>query len=91
MAESVFSWNEEKNKLLKKERNITFEEIIIAIQNDSLIDIVPNPSKNHEGQMCFVVDINDYPYFVPFVESEQGVFLKTAYRSRKYKKNLLNK
>jgi uncharacterized DUF497 family protein len=31
-----FDWNEEKNKLLKEKRNISFEEIVFAIANEQL-------------------------------------------------------
>ena len=91
MNNHVFSWSEEKNKILKENRGISFEEIIVAIQKGDLLEIIINPSQNHENQDCFVVSINDYAYIVPYVEDENGVFLKTIYPSRKYKKLLLKK
>jgi hypothetical protein len=91
MNTPIFSWSEEKNKILKENRGISFEEIIVAIQNDGLLEIIPNPSKNHKDQECFIVGINGYAYIVPYVEDESGIFLKTIYQSRKYKKLLLNK
>lgn len=81
-----FDWNEEKNKKLKKERNISFEEVIIAISEGGLIDIIDNPSSFHKDQSVFVVKINDYIYYVPFVETEDKIFLKTIIPSRKLKK-----
>ncbi|MFT7087807.1 MAG: uncharacterized DUF497 family protein [Rickettsiales bacterium] len=91
MGSSIFNWNEEKNRILKENRNICFEEIIIAIQKGDLLEIIPNPSKNYTKQKCFVVGVNDYAYIVPYVEDENGIFLKTIYPSRKYKKLFLNK
>ena len=35
-----FRWNEEKNKKLKLEINISFEEVVDAIKNDNLLDVV---------------------------------------------------
>lgn len=91
MSDPIFRWNEEKNRTLKEERNISFEEIIISIQKGGLLEIIPSPSKDHEGQDCFVVEIEDYAYLVPYVEDEKGIFLKTIYPSRKYTKLFLNK
>ena len=89
MKNPIFTWDEEKNKILKESRNVSFEEVISAIQKGDLLEIIPNPSKNHEGQDCFVVAIRNYTYLVPYVEDKQGIFLKTIYPSRKYKKLLL--
>ena len=89
MSNAIFSWNEEKNTLLKAERNISFEDILMALQNGNLLEIIPNPSANHPEQKCLIVNINDYAYLVPYVESCEGIFLKTIYRSRKYSKLLI--
>ena len=91
MNNPIFSWSEEKNKILKKSRDISFEEVIIAIQNGDLLEIIPNSSKNHKDQNCFIVSVNDYPYKVPYVEDKNGIFLKTIHRDRKHKKLLLKK
>lgn len=41
-----FKRDEDKNKKLKKERNIEFEDIIAALQSTkNIIDIVPNPNE----------------------------------------------
>ncbi|MBP7709660.1 MAG: BrnT family toxin [Rickettsiales bacterium] len=91
MKNPIFSWSEEKNKILKESRNISFEKIITAIQEGDLLEIIANPSKNHEEQDCLVVGIKDYAYIVPYVENEEGIFLKTIYPSRKYTRFLLKK
>ena len=79
-----FSWNNEKNKKLKEERNISFEEVLFYIENGQLMDIIehPNPS-NYSGQKVFIVNINDYAYLVPFIETDEEIFLKTIIPSRK--------
>jgi uncharacterized DUF497 family protein len=84
----TFEWNEEKNKLLKEsERNISFEDVVIALQNEKLLDVIPSPT--HENQECFVINIRDYVYIVPFVMDEEVIFLKTIYPSRKHTKYYL--
>ena len=37
--------------------------------------------------VVFVVEIDDYLVLVPFVEDEEKIFLKTAFRSRKIMRN----
>ena len=79
-----YAWDNEKNRRLKTERNVSFEEVVFHIERGQLLDIVehPNPDK-YEGQRIFIVNINDYAYLVPFVETEQEVVLKTIIPSRK--------
>lgn len=81
-----FEWDEDKNRLLQTERGLSFEAIVVAIEQGKLIDIVPNPSNNHAHQNVLVVEIEDYLILVPFVEDEEKIFLKTAFRSRKVMK-----
>lgn len=88
MTHPVFNWNQEKNAILKAERNISFEEIVLALQKGDLIEIIPNPSQNHPEQKCLVVNINNYVYLVPYVENNEDIFLKTIYPSRKHNKLL---
>ncbi len=79
-----FSWNEDKNRRLKVERNISFEEVVFYIEQGQLLDIVEHPNlERYGGQRIFVVEVNDYAYLVPFVESEREIFLKTIIPSRK--------
>ncbi len=88
MDKIVFEWNEEKNILLHKERNISFEDVVFALKNDKLLEIILSPT--HEGQKCFVVNINDYAYVIPYVKvHDEKLFLKTIYASRKYTKIFL--
>ena len=42
----------------------------------------PNQDKD-PGQMISVVEVDDYVYLVPFVETESEIFLKTIIPSRK--------
>lgn len=80
-------WNEEKNKQLQIERNLSFEMVVVAIEQGKIMDIIPNPSKHHPHQNVFVVGIDDYLVLVPFIEDKEKIFLKTAFRSRKLMKD----
>ena len=78
-----FDWDIDKNKKLILERNISFEEIVIFIEQDKLIDIVENPNPKYKHQNMFVIDINGYVYVVPFIENDESYFLITIFPSRK--------
>lgn len=79
-----FDWDEEKNKILKKERGISFEIIISQIELGKLLAITNHPNiSRYGGQKIFVVEYENYAYLVPFVEDEEKVFLKTIIPSRK--------
>ncbi|MGA3292274.1 MAG: toxin [Candidatus Microgenomates bacterium] len=87
-----YDWNKEKNRLLKAERDISFEEVYIAIESGGLLDIVKHPNqKKYPNQKMFVLNINNYVYLVPFVEDEEKVFLKTIIPSRKATKKYIVK
>jgi hypothetical protein len=86
----VFDWSNEKNEKLKKERNIQFEEIVVAIQNGGLVRRLQhtNPEKYSDQELLLVI-LNDYVYVVPAVPTGNGYFLKTIYKSRKYTRMIL--
>jgi hypothetical protein len=86
----IFSWNTEKNDVLKAERQICFEDIVLCIELGFLLDILEHPNQEkYKGQKIFVVQVDDYAYLVPFVENEVEVFLKTIIPSRKATKKYL--
>ena len=87
--EKRIEWSDEKNMQLQTERNLSFEAVVVALEQGKLIDIVPNPSSHHPHQKVLVIEIDDYLVLVPFIEDEEKIFLKTAFRSRKVTKNRL--
>jgi len=86
MNDLEFNWSDKKNILLKNERNICFEDVVTAIKNDKLLDIIKNQSENHPNQYCLIIDISSSAYIVPFVREGNIFFLKTMYKSRKQTK-----
>jgi len=87
-----FDWDRNKNELLKQERDVCFEEVLMAIEEGNILDIVGNPNvAKHPRQQIFIVRINNYAYLVPFAEDRQKVFLKTIIPSRKATKKYLIK
>ena len=86
----VFDWDEEKNKQLKSERNISFERIIVAIEEDNILDILEHTDKEkYKNQYLIIVEIDSYAYVVPSVVTDEYWFLKTIFPSRKYTKKYL--
>lgn len=83
----TYEYSAEKNQQLIKERNISFEEIVAALNNGQLLDIVEHHNHNrYPNQKIYVVHINDYIFLVPFVEKDsQTIFLKMIFPSRKAK------
>ena len=81
----VFDWNEEKNQQLKKERNISFERVVLEIEDDHVLDILEHPNKErYKNQYLIIVEIDEYAYVIPALCDKDSWFLKTIYMSRKY-------
>lgn len=86
----TYNWNAEKNLLLKKERNFSFEQIVSHIESGDLLDIVAHQNnEKFSHQKILIVKIEDYVIAVPFVENNNERFLKTIIPSRKLTKQYL--
>ena len=86
----IFSWDADKNAWLTTHRGVSFEEVLFHIERGGLLDRLAHPNKlKYPGQYLFVVNINDYAFLVPFVETEREVFLKTIIPSRKATRDYL--
>jgi len=85
-----FRWNHKKNEALKIERSVSFEEIVLALEADGLLDQLrhPNPEK-YPNQSVLVVALDAYVYLVPYVEESDYFFLKTVIPSRKATRDYL--
>jgi hypothetical protein len=82
-----FEWNLEKNEALKIEREISFETIVYLISNGGLVDILDHFNKDkYPNQEIFVIKHLENYFYVPYVENETNIFLKTIIPSRKLKK-----
>jgi uncharacterized DUF497 family protein len=86
----LFDWSVEKNEWLRKVRGITFEEIVYHVQAGNLLDVIEHDKPGrYSGQRILVVNVEGYVCLVPFVESEDAIFLKTVIPSRKMTKRYL--
>ncbi|MEB0137075.1 hypothetical protein QN362_17200 [Actimicrobium sp. CCC2.4] len=85
-----FRWSSEKNAALQMDRGISFENVVIAIESEGLLDMLIHPNQTkYPGQKIFVVAWDSYVYLVPFVEEDAFIFLKTIIPSRKATRDYL--
>lgn len=85
-----YRWGKEKNEKLKSERGISFEEIVLAIEEGGLRDVLIHPNqRRYAGQLILVVAYREYAYLVPSVEEDEYYFLKTIIPSRKATRDYL--
>ena len=85
-----FRWDPDKNERLKAGRAISFEEIVLAIEEGGLKDILVHPNQGrYPGQVVLVVAYRGYVFLVPSVEEEEHYFLKTVIPSRKATRDYL--
>jgi len=80
----VFRWNNEKNEWLKKHRGVCFEQVIILLEQEDVLEVVEHTNQEkYPGQRIAIVRINDYAYLVPYVQDGDEIVLKTIIPSRK--------
>lgn len=77
-------WSEKKNQRLIKMRGIGFRDLldlgeIIYVDHNS---VRPN-------QWLMLIWYDRYIWAIPFIHNENGLFLKTLYKSRKHTKKFL--
>ena len=85
------NWNSDKNMQLKSERGVSFEEVLVAVSQEGILDIVEHPNKEkYLNQRILIVRIRGYAFLVPFVETSKEMFLKTIIPSRSATKRYLS-
>jgi uncharacterized DUF497 family protein len=79
-----FRWDNEKNEWLKKNRGVCFEEVVILLEREDVLEVVDHPNQNkYPRQKIATLKIGDYAYLVPYVQENDEIFLKTIIPSRK--------
>ena len=90
MRDKYIEWDSDKNASLLQERDICFEDVLLAIERGQLLADIQHPNQiNYPHQRILVVEIEGYACVVPYVEDDEKLFLKTVYRSRIYQKKYL--
>ena len=76
-------WDEDKNRKLKKERGISFEEVADLIIRKQYVKIVKH--RKRPRQWIFLIPIRGYIHAIPFVlDNENNIVLKTIFPSRQF-------
>ena len=73
-------WDPGKSEKLKRERGVSFEEIILA----KFIADVEHPRRFYQRVALF--ELSGYIWAVPYVEKDDEIFWKTLFPSRRYTK-----
>jgi uncharacterized DUF497 family protein len=85
-----YAWDPAKNEWLKRERGVSFEDVVFHIEAGDEVDLFEHPNlQRYPGQQISVVLIEGYAYLVAFVESATEIFLKTIIPSRKASRQYL--
>ena len=85
-------WGDEKNEKLKSKRGVSFEDVITAMEEGKVLATINHPNQSkYPNQKVFIINLNEYCYTVPFVETREKIFLKTIIPDRKATKKYLKK
>jgi uncharacterized DUF497 family protein len=80
----VFRWDNDKNETLKENRGVSFEQVVMLMERGDVLDTIEHPNQErYPGQKIALINIDDYVYLVPYVETGEELFLKTIIPSRK--------
>jgi len=80
-----YSWDEAKNRYLSSNRNISFERILVALEEGDILQVLQNPNQHkYKDQKIYILSIDNYAWIVPFRDEEDKRVLITAYPSRKF-------
>jgi hypothetical protein len=78
------NWSTQKSQFLKELRGFCFEDLVFHIDKGDLVDDYLRPKQQKcSGQRIMVIGFNDDAYPVPYVENDEGLFLRTMIPSRK--------
>jgi uncharacterized DUF497 family protein len=87
----VFRWDPQKNALLMRERGLCFEQVVLAVEGGDLLQVIAHPQPaRYPNQKIMLVAMDGYAFLVPFVQEEDGYFLKTIIPSRKATREFLD-
>ena len=85
-----FRWNSAKNEELLAQRGVSFERVVVAIENGGLLDVLTHPNASrYPRQRVMVVTWDGYAYLVPYGGEPEHYFLKTVIPSRKATRDYL--
>jgi len=83
----MYKWSEEKSAILKSQRGYSFNDVLLKLQTDGIIDNYKHPNEEkYPNQYIYVVELGGYIHYVPYVFDGDDIFLKNIIPSRKLNK-----
>lgn len=83
----MYKWNEDKNSILKSTRGYSFNDVLEAMRKEGIVDNYKHPNKEkYPDQYIYVVSLDGYIHYVPYVIDGDDIFLKNIIPSRKLNK-----
>lgn len=80
----IFRWDNGKNEWLKKNRGVSFEQVVILMERGDVLETIEHPNQEkYPNQKIAILNIDDYAYLIPYVQESEEIFLKTIIPSRK--------
>ena len=86
-----YYWETAKNEWPIRHRKISFEDIVWAIAQGRLVDVLISGKERYKGQTQLVVEVKGYAYLIPVAEEGEMIILKTIIPSRKLTRQYLRK
>ena len=77
----MYRWNEEKTDILLSQRAVSFTDVLYELENNGILDNYKYPN-----QFIYVISLNGYIHYVPYVKEDDYIFLKNIIPSRKLNK-----
>lgn len=84
----IYSWHDEKNQWLQTNRGISFERIVVELEQAEVRVLKHPNSIDYPNQCLYVLEIDAYTWVVPHEISGDTIRLITAFPSRKMKKEI---
>jgi hypothetical protein len=82
-----FRWNHQKNAALKNERDISFEQIVLAIEGDGLLDCIAHPTiekyPNQSPYQTLIASVLHKYVSGRLIETPSGLTTRSAGRAKK--------
>ena len=77
----VFDWAADKNGGVNMEINISFEQIVVAVEASDLLEVLAHPNQaRYANQIVMLAKIDDYVYAVPTVVQKDVYSMKLRRR-----------
>jgi hypothetical protein len=83
----LFGWNSEKDSRLRDERGVGFQDVLLETSEGRVLDVIDSTiNEKCQPQRAFVRKIDGSAHYVPSVETDEEIYLKTIIPSRKLNK-----